>query len=65
MPNTGAELEEAIVAAMYKGFSEDREFATADVMSSVTETVPLSATMAEEIEALRNWCKGRARPAGG
>lgn len=61
----GAELEEAIVAAMYKGFSEDREFGTADVMSSVTETVPLSATMAEEIDALRSWCKGRARPAGG
>ena len=41
------------------------EFGGADVMASVKETVPLSATMAEDIDALRQWCKGRARPAGG
>ena len=61
----GAEIEESIVAAMYRGFSADREIAQADVIQSVTETVPLAATMAEEIDALRQWAKGRARPAGG
>ncbi|MCC6738314.1 MAG: AAA family ATPase [Planctomycetia bacterium] len=61
----GAEVEESIVSAMYKGFSENREVAQGDVLSAVQETVPLSATMAEEIDALRQWCRGRARPAGG
>jgi hypothetical protein len=61
----GAEVEESIVSAMYRGFSEGREFGQADVMSAVRETVPLSATMAEDIDALRQWAKGRARPAGG
>lgn len=61
----GAEVEEAIVAAMYKGFSDDREFAGGDVLAAVAETVPLSATMAEEIDQLRQWCRGRARLAGG
>lgn len=61
----GAEVEESIVSAMYKGFSENREVAQGDVLAAVQETVPLSATMAEEIDALRQWCRGRARPAGG
>ncbi|MBI2920529.1 MAG: AAA family ATPase [Planctomycetes bacterium] len=61
----GAEVEEAIVAAMYRGFSEEREFAMPDVLGAVKETVPLAATMAEEIAALRQWARGRARQAGG
>jgi hypothetical protein len=29
------------------------------------ETVPLSKTMSEELNRLRNWAQGRARPASG
>jgi hypothetical protein len=61
----GAEVEEAVVSAMYRAFSEGREVGSPDVLAAVKETVPLSATMAEEIAALRQWAKGRARPAGG
>ncbi len=60
----GAEVEEAIVSAMYRGFSQDRELSSEDVLLSVKETVPLSATMREEIAELREWARGRTRPAG-
>lgn len=61
---SGAEVEAAIVAAMYRAFPSNREFATADVLAALGETVPLSRTMAEKIEALREWAESRARRAG-
>ena len=35
------------------------------MMASVLETVPLSKTMSEELERMRTWVQGRARPASG
>jgi hypothetical protein len=39
----------------------DREPTDLDVASVLTEFVPLSKLMAEQITGLRNWSKGRAR----
>ncbi|MFO0609223.1 MAG: AAA family ATPase [Polyangiales bacterium] len=61
----GAEIELALVSAMYAAFSANREVATADVVAAARETVPLSTTMAEDIAALRHWAKTRARGASG
>ncbi len=61
----GAEIEEGIVSAMYAAFAQDREFNSADVRTAVEETVPLSRTMREDIEALRAWAVERARMASG
>jgi len=58
---SGAEIEEAIVAAMYTAFPEDREFADADVLRALSETAPLSQTMADKIQHLRQWARKRAR----
>jgi SpoVK/Ycf46/Vps4 family AAA+-type ATPase len=58
---SGAELEQAIVAAMYRAFPEDREFTTTDVLGAIGETVPLSRTMADQIQHLRAWASQRAR----
>ena len=58
---SGAEIEAAIVAAMYHAFPADREFTTADVTKALGETVPLSETMEEKVQALRAWARPRAR----
>jgi len=60
---TGAEIEKAVVAGMFKAFAQDREVTTEDILEACREIVPISRTKADEIQALRNWAIGRARPA--
>ncbi|QQR91634.1 MAG: AAA family ATPase [Myxococcales bacterium] len=60
---SGAELEQAIVSALYTAFSEQRPLDTELIHSEIKSTQPLSVTMSEKISALRNWAKGRAAPA--
>jgi SpoVK/Ycf46/Vps4 family AAA+-type ATPase len=60
---SGAEIEAAVVEALWKAFPEERDVRQEDLLSSLKETVPLSRTMAESIEALRGWARHRARPA--
>ena len=59
---SGAEVEQAILSAMYRAFAENREFATEDVLKSIRETVPLAVTAEEKIAYLRQWAQKRARP---
>lgn len=58
---SGAEIEQALISAMYDAFVEEREVETADVLRAIRETVPLSVTMREEIQWLRHWSETRAR----
>ncbi|MGE0706950.1 MAG: AAA family ATPase [Planctomycetota bacterium] len=58
---SGAELEEAVVSAMYEAFPQGREFTTADLARAIQQTVPISRTMAEKIAHLREWARSRAR----
>ncbi len=61
---TGAEIEQAIIDAMYTAFEDDeRDFTTEDIVRAIEATVPLSEFMKEDVEALRDWAKGRARKA--
>jgi SpoVK/Ycf46/Vps4 family AAA+-type ATPase len=60
---SGAEIEEAIVAALFEACEKNIPLATAGIETAVGETVPLSRTMEEEIGELRSWASGRARPA--
>jgi AAA+ superfamily predicted ATPase len=61
---TGAELEQAIVDAMYQAFSDDRDVATKDIATAIERTVPLSRSQREVIEHLRRWLQeGRAQSA--
>jgi AAA+ superfamily predicted ATPase len=60
---SGAEIEQAVIDALYRVFPEGRDINTKDIGSVISETVPLSRTMAEEITRLREWAKDRARPA--
>lgn len=61
---TGAEIEAAIVDAMYVGFDDgQREITTMDIQNSLSETVPLSVQMKEQVDNLRIWARTRARHA--
>ncbi len=60
---SGAEIEHGIIAALYRAFDEGRELMSADILDTISSQVPLSATMKEDIDALRNWAAERARPA--
>lgn len=60
---SGAEIEQAIISGLYAGFEEDRDVSTEDIVTALKQTVPLSVTMREEIQFVRRWAKGRARPA--
>lgn len=62
---TGAEIEGSYREALHEAFAEGREPSTADILSAIAATTPVSKLMEERIEALRNWSKGRARDAGG
>jgi ATP-dependent 26S proteasome regulatory subunit len=60
---TGAEVEAAFTAALFEAFEQGREPDMKDLKAALSETVPLSTLMAEQITNLRKWSKGRARPA--
>jgi ATP-dependent 26S proteasome regulatory subunit len=60
---SGAEIEEAIISALYDAFYAKQELATAHVLATLRQTVPLARTMAEKITEQRNWATGRARNA--
>jgi SpoVK/Ycf46/Vps4 family AAA+-type ATPase len=60
---SGAEIEQATIAAMYEAFAQDREFTQLDIIAASRATMPLSKTMTEQVTALRDWARQRARPA--
>jgi SpoVK/Ycf46/Vps4 family AAA+-type ATPase len=60
---SGAEIEQAIIAAMYEAFAQEREFTQLDIIAAIKSTLPLSRTMTEQVSALRDWARQRARPA--
>ena len=60
---SGSEIEQSIISAMYEAFTENREVSTEDILKALSETVPLSETMEEQVEELRDWARTRARPA--
>jgi SpoVK/Ycf46/Vps4 family AAA+-type ATPase len=58
---SGAEIEQAVIAALYDAYEKDQELSTDFILKAIKDTFPLSATMREEIESRRQWAKGRAR----
>jgi ATP-dependent 26S proteasome regulatory subunit len=62
---SGAEIEEAVISALFDAFSKQIQLDTAIISANLAESVPLSKTMNEELNRLRGWAVGRARPASG
>jgi len=60
----GAEIEQAIIDAMYASFNQDRDVTTDDVTTAMASLVPLSRSQREQIDHLRTWLtEGRAQSA--
>jgi SpoVK/Ycf46/Vps4 family AAA+-type ATPase len=56
---SGAEIEQAIVSALYEAHAENSALATSHILEAVAGTRPLSVVMAENIATLRHWASGR------
>lgn len=60
---SGAEIEQSVIDALYKAFHEEREVSTEDIGCCTKSSVPLSTTMKERIDELREWACHRCRMA--
>jgi hypothetical protein len=61
---SGAELEQVVVGALHRAYALGREVESADLRRLAQDLVPLYKTYEEQIKALREWSRGRARTAG-
>ena len=61
---SGAELEQVVVGALHRAFALGRELEPGDLRRVAQDLVPLFKTYEEQIKALREWARGRARVAG-
>src|SRR6187455_2298841 len=60
---SGAEIEQAIIAAMYDAFDSGEDLNTERLLNTIKDIVPLAITMREMIDGMREWSRTRARPA--
>jgi SpoVK/Ycf46/Vps4 family AAA+-type ATPase len=60
---SGAEIEQAVVSALYAAHADGVPVDEARVVAEVGATRPLSVLMAEQVHALRTWAHGRTVPA--
>ena len=58
---SGAELEEAVREGLFDAFAEERGLSSEHIGRALEKTFPLSRTMRDQIEGLRQWAKVRAR----
>jgi ATP-dependent 26S proteasome regulatory subunit len=60
---SGAEIEQAVAAALYTAFDRKQQLSTDILLAEIQGTEPLSVTRAEDVQAIREWAKSRAVPA--
>jgi SpoVK/Ycf46/Vps4 family AAA+-type ATPase len=60
---SGAEIEQAVVAALHEAYAAQAELTTEHIRTALANSPPLSVTMAEHVTALRAWAEGRCVPA--
>ena len=58
---SGAEIEQAVIEAMFESFAQGKAVGTSHLLKAVENTVPLIKTMSAKIETVRHWAKHRAR----
>ncbi len=61
---TGAEIAAIVPDALFVAFADnERQITTQDLIAAAGNVTPLSETAKEKIDKMREWAKGRARPA--
>jgi hypothetical protein len=61
---SGAEIEQAVVSAMYTAHAQGREVSQEDLVAELKQTRPLSVLMAEKVSEIREWASDRTVPCG-
>lgn len=56
---SGAEIEQAVIAAMYTARSVERSVDQVLLLEELSKTRPLSVVMSDKINALRQWAASR------
>ncbi len=62
---SGAEIEQAVVGALYDAFEDGADLTDERITQACRDVIPLSLTMKERIDDLRDWASARARSASG
>ena len=52
-----------MVAALYDAFDTGNDLSSDGLLNTLKDIVPLAITMREQIDAMREWARTRARPA--
>jgi MoxR-like ATPase len=60
---SGAEIEQAVISALYAAYSAEQELTQDLLLDEITQTRPLSVLMAERVADLRSWAAERCVPA--
>ncbi|MGD2094161.1 MAG: AAA family ATPase [Phycisphaerales bacterium] len=56
---SGSEIEQAVVSALHEVYSEKAGLSTEKILSALRNSPPISVTLAENVQYLRNWAEGR------
>ena len=59
---SGAEIEQAVIASLYRALHAKQPLTTENVLESLRATVPLSVARREDVERLRSFSSGRFTP---
>ena len=57
---SGAEIEQAVIAALYEAFAAGRPAETTDLVHAIENVIPLAVTQSEDVQAIRDWATVRA-----
>ena len=60
---SGAEIEQVVISGLYDAYDEKRELTSDDMINNIESSIPMSRTMSEKIQALRDWASQKARRA--
>ena len=60
---TGAEIEQAVISSVYTAFVKESEVTNNILLNEIKNTYPISKTMKEDIDSMRDWATYRARSA--
>ena len=61
-PQIVAEIEQAIVSAMYSARARQHNLTQEDLLTEIRQTRPLSVVMAEKVQETRDWAASRTVP---
>jgi SpoVK/Ycf46/Vps4 family AAA+-type ATPase len=61
---SGAEIEQAVIAALYRSLHAKQQLTTDALLETVRTTVPLSVSRREDVAKLREFARGRFTPVG-